>query len=110
MMMAGAMPPAAHMVTRPRLRSRRSNSSKIVPISMEPGDALVFHSLLHHYTAPNTSGLRRRAAGIRSQQADNGTAARPNVIRQRSVDKTINMDSSQLDRPRLRGSRRGAKK
>ena len=32
-----------------------------VPISMAPGDALVFHALLHHYTAPNTSDLRRRA-------------------------------------------------
>jgi len=32
-----------------------------VPISMAPGDALVFHALLHHYTAPNTSELRRRA-------------------------------------------------
>ena len=27
MMIAGAMPPAAHMVTRPRFRSRRSSSS-----------------------------------------------------------------------------------
>src|SRR6059036_3352657 len=36
MMMAGAMPPAAHIVTRPRLRSRRSSSSRIVPIRIEP--------------------------------------------------------------------------
>ena len=28
-MIAGAMPPAAHMVTRPRLRSRRSSSSRM---------------------------------------------------------------------------------
>ena len=47
---------------------------------------------------------------LRLKPMVDGTAARPNVIRQRSVDKTINMDSSQLDRPRLRGSRRGAKK
>lgn len=31
------------------------------PISMQPGDALVFHSLLHHFTAPNRSEMRRRA-------------------------------------------------
>ena len=32
-----------------------------IAIEMEPGDALIFHSLLHHYTAPNPSPLRRRA-------------------------------------------------
>src|SRR5436309_1940798 len=36
MMIAGAMPPAAHMVTRPRLRSRRSSSSRMVPIRIDP--------------------------------------------------------------------------
>ena len=36
MMMAGAMPPAAHIVTSPRRSSRRSNSSRIVPMRMEP--------------------------------------------------------------------------
>ena len=35
-MIAGAMPPAAHMVTRPRFRSRRSSSSSTVPIRSEP--------------------------------------------------------------------------
>ncbi len=30
-------------------------------IEMAPGDALIFHACLHHYTAPNTSDLRRRA-------------------------------------------------
>ncbi|MBL8701347.1 MAG: phytanoyl-CoA dioxygenase family protein [Alphaproteobacteria bacterium] len=32
-----------------------------VAIELAPGDALIFSSLIHHYTAPNTSGLRRRA-------------------------------------------------
>ena len=32
-----------------------------VAIALAPGDALVFHSLLHHYTAPNPSYRRRRA-------------------------------------------------
>ena len=36
MMMAGAMPPAAHMVIRPRFLSVRSSSSSTVPISSEP--------------------------------------------------------------------------
>lgn len=36
MMIAGAMPPAAHIVTRPRLRSRRSSSSSTVPMRIEP--------------------------------------------------------------------------
>jgi len=36
MMIAGAMPPPAHIVTRPRFRSRRSSSSSIVPINIEP--------------------------------------------------------------------------
>jgi len=32
-----------------------------VAIELKPGDALVFHALLHHYTAPNRSQHRRRA-------------------------------------------------
>jgi phytanoyl-CoA hydroxylase len=32
-----------------------------IAIEMQPGDALIFHSLLQHYTAPNASPLRRRA-------------------------------------------------
>jgi phytanoyl-CoA hydroxylase len=32
-----------------------------VALEMQPGDALIFSALLHHYTAPNQSDLRRRA-------------------------------------------------
>ena len=32
-----------------------------LPIEMQPGDALIFHSMLHHFTAPNKSNMRRRA-------------------------------------------------
>ena len=39
-----------------------------VAISMQPGDALVFHSLLHHFTAPNRSDLRRRAVQFHYHQ------------------------------------------
>lgn len=34
---------------------------KRVALPMEPGDVLVFHSLIHHYTAANRSNQRRRA-------------------------------------------------
>jgi phytanoyl-CoA hydroxylase len=30
-------------------------------LPMNPGDALIFHSLIHHYTAANRSNQRRRA-------------------------------------------------
>lgn len=39
-----------------------------VAVEMRPGDALVFHSLLQHYTAPNASELRRRALQFHYQQ------------------------------------------
>ena len=32
-----------------------------VALPMEPGDVLIFHSLIHHYTAANRSDQRRRA-------------------------------------------------
>ncbi len=44
-----------------RIIPGKLRANERIPISMEPGDALVFHSLLHHYTAPNTSDMRRRA-------------------------------------------------
>lgn len=39
-----------------------------IAIEMQPGDALIFHSLLHHYTAPNASPLRRRAVQFHYHQ------------------------------------------
>ena len=39
----------------------RTDPARRVAIEMEPGDVLIFSSLLHHYTAPNQSPLRRRA-------------------------------------------------
>jgi phytanoyl-CoA hydroxylase len=44
-----------------RIQPDRVRAGERVAIEMQPGDALIFHSLLHHYTAPNTSDLRRRA-------------------------------------------------
>jgi phytanoyl-CoA hydroxylase len=55
----------------PHMHENDFNRCRIVPaklrvrdrvaIEMQPGDALLFHSLLHHFTAPNKSDLRRRA-------------------------------------------------
>ena len=39
-----------------------------VAIELQPGDALLFHSLLHHFTAPNKSDLRRRAVQFHYHQ------------------------------------------
>jgi phytanoyl-CoA hydroxylase len=39
-----------------------------IAIEMEPGDALVFHSLLHHFTEPNRSDTRRRAVQFHYHQ------------------------------------------
>ena len=44
-----------------RIVPEKLRARERVPIEMQPGDALLFHSLLHHFTAPNTSDLRRRA-------------------------------------------------
>jgi phytanoyl-CoA hydroxylase len=44
-----------------RIIPRYVRAEDRIAIEMQPGDALIFHSLLHHYTAPNTSPLRRRA-------------------------------------------------
>ena len=55
----------------PHVHENDFNRCRIVPgkvrmadriaIEMQPGAALLFHSLLHHFTAPNKSDLRRRA-------------------------------------------------
>jgi phytanoyl-CoA hydroxylase len=37
-------------------------------VEMEPGDALIFHPYLHHYTAPNDSDMRRRAVQFHFNQ------------------------------------------
>jgi phytanoyl-CoA hydroxylase len=40
---------------------RYVNAARRVQLPMQPGDALIFHSLTHHYTAANRSDRRRRA-------------------------------------------------
>jgi phytanoyl-CoA hydroxylase len=44
-----------------RIIPGRVRVAQRIPISMQPGDALIFHALLHHFTAPNKSDLLRRA-------------------------------------------------
>ena len=41
---------------------------KRLPIEMQPGDALIFHGMIQHYTAPNNSNLRRRAVQFHYHQ------------------------------------------
>ena len=51
-----------------RIIPERVRAAERVAIEMQPGDALIFHSLLHHFTAPNTSDLRRRAVQFHYHQ------------------------------------------
>lgn len=44
-----------------RIREELLKPEDRIAIEMQPGDALIFSGLLQHYTAPNRSGLRRRA-------------------------------------------------
>ena len=43
------------------IRPDHLHAGRRVAVPLDPGDALVFHSLTHHYTAANRSTLRRRA-------------------------------------------------
>ncbi len=44
-----------------RIAPGKVDTDARVAVEMAPGDALIFHSLIHHYTAANTSNMRRRA-------------------------------------------------
>ena len=50
------------------IRADQVHPERRVAIEMAPGDALIFSSLVHHFTAPNTSGLRRRAVQFHYHQ------------------------------------------
>jgi phytanoyl-CoA hydroxylase len=50
------------------IRPDQVHPERRIAVEMEPGDALVFHSCLHHFTEPNTSGLRRRAVQFHYHQ------------------------------------------
>ncbi len=50
------------------IRPDRMRLADRVFVEMEPGDALIFHPLLHHYTAPNESDLPRRAVQFHFNQ------------------------------------------
>jgi phytanoyl-CoA hydroxylase len=57
--------PAIHLpevdVNECNIRPDQLRLADRTPIELAPGDALIFHALLHHYTAPNRSEHRRRA-------------------------------------------------
>ena len=50
------------------IRPDRLRLADRIHVEMEPGDALIFHPLLHHYTAPNHSTMRRRAVQFHFNQ------------------------------------------
>ena len=51
-----------------RILPSHVRADRRVAVEMQPGDALLFHSLLHHYTAANASPLRRRAVQFHYHQ------------------------------------------
>ena len=51
-----------------RIMEEYIDRGRRVAVEMEPGDALIFHSMLHHFTEPNTSNLRRRAVQFHYHQ------------------------------------------
>lgn len=64
--------PAVHVpevdVNQCTIRPDLLRLSDRVQIELSPGDALIFHPLLHHYTAPNRSDRRRRAVQFHFNQ------------------------------------------
>src|SRR6478736_6597920 len=84
MMIAGAMPPAAHIVTRPRLRSRRSSSSRIVPIRIEPVAPIGWPSAIE---PPLTLTFSR--SSLRSRMNFSATTANASLISNRSISSSV---------------------
>jgi phytanoyl-CoA hydroxylase len=65
----GAMPHQhENDFNRCRIIPQQVRAAARIAIEMQPGDALIFHALLHHYTAPNASALRRRAVQFHYHQ------------------------------------------
>lgn len=64
--------PAVHLphadMNQCEIRADKVRLADRVAVELEPGDALIFHALLHHYTAPNRSDLRRRAVQFHYHQ------------------------------------------
>src|SRR5689334_4253433 len=84
MMMAGAMPPAAHIVTSPRLRLRRSSSSSTVPIRIEPVAPMGWPSAIE---PPLTLTLSR--SSLRSRMNFSATTANASLISNRSMSSSV---------------------
>ena len=84
MMIAGAMPPAAHIVTSPRLRSRRSSSSRTVPIRIDPVAPMGWPSAIE---PPLTLTLSR--SSLRSRMNFSATTAKASLISNRSISSSV---------------------
>src|ERR1700749_4957541 len=83
-MIAGAMPPAAHMVTRPRFRPRRSSSSMTVPIKIEPVAPIGWPRAI---APPLTLTFSR--SSFRSRMNFSATTEKASLISQRSMSSTV---------------------
>lgn len=59
---------AAEDVNLCTIRPDRLRIADRIQVELDPGDALIFHPLLHHYTAPNRSTLRRWAVQFHFNQ------------------------------------------
>ncbi len=54
----------------------RLESANVVPVPLEPGGILIFHSTLPHFTPPNTSDQRRRALQFHYRAVQNPIISR----------------------------------
>ena len=95
MIVAVPMPPPVHIVTRPVVRSRRSSSSRSVPISMAPVAPIGWPSAI----APPLT-LTRSGSRPRSRIVFSGTAANASLISQRSMSPICHRPPSPGSAPR----------
>ena len=57
----GATPHVQESLANCSIRPDRLSSRAVVAVPMQPGDAVVFHGLIQHFTDDNRSATRRRA-------------------------------------------------
>jgi phytanoyl-CoA hydroxylase len=59
--LGGPKPHIAETLAQCWIPDRHTDKARLVPLEMEPGDTVIFHGLLHHFTDQNRSQHRRRA-------------------------------------------------
>jgi len=65
----GAVPHVQESRANCSIRPDRLSQQSVVPVPMQPGDAVVFHGLIQHFTDDNHSATRRRALQFHFCQA-----------------------------------------